>query len=71
MKQLNRDQLDGLAKFCFDLAKAGLLLALFPTTDLPTKPIVSSLKIISGLIAGIAFTYFALVLLKAKEEVKS
>lgn len=68
MKHLNHDQLDGLAKLCFDLAKAGFVIALFPINGIGVDPIGNLLKIILGLIGGVAFTYLALLILETKEK---
>jgi hypothetical protein len=66
--ELNKDQLDGLAKLCFDLAKASLVIALLPATSIPSNPIFALVKMLIGLVWGLAFTYLALVILKAKEK---
>ena len=66
--ELNNDQLDGLAKLCFDLSKGSFLVALFPTPNIPNNPIAQVTNIIVALTAGVAFIYSALVLLKLKER---
>lgn len=71
LKELNKDQLDGLAKLCFDLAKGAFLLVFAPYSEITKEPLVATLKMFIGLIGGLAFTYVALVLLKLKENVKS
>lgn len=68
LENFNRDQLNGLAKLCFDLAKGAFLIALFPAPNLQENYILASLKVILGLVVGLAFTYIALVLLKSKEQ---
>lgn len=70
IKELNKDQLDGLAKLCFDLAKASFVLILLVVQKLSENPIDAIMKISIGLLAGLAFTYAALVLLKLKEKAK-
>ncbi|HBQ51292.1 hypothetical protein A3B42_03195 [Candidatus Daviesbacteria bacterium RIFCSPLOWO2_01_FULL_38_10] len=62
---LDKEQLDGLAKLMFDLAKASFILAIFPsalTEDLTIK----LFKILLGLFWGLVCTYLALLLLKMK-----
>lgn len=66
-KELNNDQLDGLAKLSFDLARGSLLLALFPAVELISNPLLTFLRILMSLSLGLVFTYIALILLKAKE----
>lgn len=64
--KLNNEQLDSLSKLCFDLAKAGYILAFFPTLieeDLASQII----KILSGFLIGLVFTYLGLLLLKGKK----
>ncbi|HSW97751.1 MAG TPA: hypothetical protein VLF89_08050 [Candidatus Saccharimonadales bacterium] len=65
--ELNTDQLDNLAKLCFDLAKGALVFIVIPgssTEELSVK----LTKIFFSLFAGIAFTYLGLLLLKLKED---
>ncbi|OGH18109.1 MAG: hypothetical protein A3F31_02075 [Candidatus Levybacteria bacterium RIFCSPHIGHO2_12_FULL_38_12] len=69
IRELNSDQLGGLAKLCFDLAKAGLLLSLLPSSTLSNNLILSILNIAVGLFIGLAFTYCALILLHLKHNV--
>lgn len=66
-QQLNNDQLDGLARLCFDLAKAAFLLAIFPAVEVSSSIVISLLKMLIALLLGLVFTYIALVLLKRKE----
>ena len=68
LHEFNNDQLDGLAKLYFDLARVAFVFAIFPASSVPIDPITGLFKIILGLIWGLACTYFALVLLKAKEK---
>lgn len=70
LKELNNDQLDGLAKLAFDMARAAFILAILPTPSIPDNPGFGLFKILIGLFWGLACTYVALVLLKAKERVK-
>lgn len=67
-KELNDDQLDGLAKLSFDLARAAFILAILPALSVSDNPGVGILKIALGLFWGLVCTYTALVLLKAKER---
>ena len=67
MFQLNSDQLDHLAKLCFDIARASILLFFIPGEI--TKPLgISLLHTTLYLIAGTTSIYFGLMLLKAKEN---
>lgn len=68
-QELNNDQLDGLAKLCFDLAKGSFALAILPSTSIPQDPVVGFVKVLMGLMWGFAFTYIALVLLKYKKGI--
>ena len=62
--RLNNDQVDNLAKLCFDLAKGAFLIGLFPLASLtPINIVTVILYIVSGLLFGIAFTYVGLLLL--------
>lgn len=70
IKELNNDQLDGLAKLCFDLAKGSLFLALFPAVEIITNPLLTFFRMLMGLFLGIVFTNIALVLLKVKRSTK-
>ena len=63
--ELNRDQLDGLAQLCFDLAKGVFALILLPVSTIFQNPVLSLIKMFFALAAGLAFTYAALVLLKS------
>ena len=64
---LNKEQLDGLAKLCFDLAKGGFALAvLAPATSSSLATFISGLR---GLLIGLALTYLALILLRLKEQI--
>lgn len=69
-KELNDDQLDGLANLSFDLARAAFILAILPAPSIPVDPINGILRILLGLFWGLACTYVALVLLKAKVRLK-
>ena len=66
--ELNRDQLDGLAQLCFDLAKGSFAIILFPTTTYSHNPMLALVKMFAAFIAGLAFTYTALLLLKLKDN---
>lgn len=68
--ELNKDQLSGLANLCFDLAKGAIIFAFFPATQIGENFWLNIGRIIIALITGIAFTYYALLLLRAKGEVK-
>lgn len=68
LSELNSDQLDGLAKLCFELSKGSFLLALFPTANLLNNPVAQVINIAAGIITGLAFIYSALVILKLKER---
>ena len=70
MRDLNKDQLDGLAKLCFDLAKVVLGVSFVPSTTLYENFQLSLIRIIAGLLIGLAFIYLALVILKLKERIK-
>lgn len=65
-KEFKKDQLDGLAKLCFDLAKGAFLIAFFPTPQSMSNPFIALLNIFIGLLIGLAFTYCALLLLERK-----
>lgn len=65
-KELNDDQLDGLAKLSFDLARAAFILAILPAPGIPSDPLAGLLKIVLSLFWGLVCTYIALVLLRAK-----
>lgn len=66
----NKDQLSGLADLCFDLSKAAFVIILLPA-DSTSKGIYELImsKLVTVFIA-LAFTYAALLLLRAKEDVK-
>lgn len=64
---LNKDQLDGLAGLCFDLAKGSLAISVL--SPLGSSNILVALNGVRGVVIGIVFTYIALVLLRAKEKV--
>lgn len=66
-QELDDEQLDGLARLCFDLAKVSFVIALFPTSDIFVEPLISIMKIVIPLFTGLAFTYAALLLLKLKK----
>lgn len=70
IKKLNKDQLDGLAKLCFDLAKGAFALSILPVTNVTSDPLTEIGKILSGLFLGIALTYLGLIFLKRKEKAK-
>lgn len=65
--ELNNDQLDGLAKLMFDLAKASFIIAFFPSV-LSEDPGIKLFKILLGLFWGLVCTYLALLLLQRKER---
>lgn len=71
LRDLNRDQLDGLAKLCFDLAKGAFGLTILAGIDITANLLIGMLKIIVSLFIGIALTYCALVILKVKENIQS
>jgi hypothetical protein len=68
--ELNDDQLDGLAKLCFDLAKGVFAFILLPVATYFQDPLLSLFKMFFALVAGLAFTYVALLILKLKEYVE-
>lgn len=68
MFPLNKDQADGLAKLCFDLAKGAFVLALIGPFGQST--IGAFLSAARGFLLGIALTMCALLLLKLKEELR-
>lgn len=68
-KELNNNQLQGLANLCFDLSKGSLLLALFPASEAFDNLGMVLLKTIMALLLGLVFTYMALVLLKTKRSI--
>lgn len=68
--ELNADQLDGLAKLSFDLARAAFILAILPSPSIPDNPGTGLFKILLGLFWGLVCTYMALVLLRAKERLR-
>ena len=65
--ELNDEQWDGLARLCFDIAKASLILALLPTQTDSANLVFLTLKILFGLILGLVFIYLALLSLKLKK----
>jgi len=66
MFPFNKDQLNGLAKLCFDLAKGSFILSTTsPISSTPADALLSGAK---SLLLGLAFTYAALILLKLKEQ---
>lgn len=70
IEELNKDQLDGLSKLCFDLAKGSFALILLPVQKLHDNPLNEITKMAIGLLIGLAFTSAALILLKLKEKIK-
>lgn len=62
--ELNEDQLDGLADLSFGLAKASFVFFVIPATR------KSILEMAIVLIAGFAFIYVALLLLKLKKQLR-
>lgn len=68
--ELNKDQLDGLAKLCFDLAKGAFALSILPVATLTNNPFIEIGKILLGLFWGIALTCLGLIFLKRKEKAK-
>lgn len=68
-KDLNDDQLDGLANLSFDLARAAFILAIFPASGIPADPLMGIFKIVLSLFWGLVCTYIALVLLNAKKKI--
>lgn len=69
-KELNDDQLDGLANLSFDLARAAFILAILPAPSIPDNPGIGLFKILLGLFWGLVCTYMALILLKAKGRLR-
>lgn len=69
--ELNKDQLNGLANLCFDLAKGAFGLALLPTPFIIKEPINGILRMFLAIFVGIVFTYSAIILLKLKERSSS
>ncbi|OGM30053.1 hypothetical protein A2630_02350 [Candidatus Woesebacteria bacterium RIFCSPHIGHO2_01_FULL_44_10] len=67
--KLNKEQLDGLAKFNFDLARSAFIVAVLPAPAIPEDKL-APLKMLVGLFWGLAFTYLALLVLKIKERIK-
>ncbi len=66
----NKDQLNGLANLCFDLAKGAFVLALLPAPDIAANPFLRVFNILVELFIGLAFSYAALVLLRIKGQIK-
>jgi hypothetical protein len=69
LTQLNKDQLDGLAKLSFDIAKGAFALVLLSTTG---GSFIG--RLVMGLTyfgVGLALTYLALVILEVKEVLHS
>ena len=69
--ELNDDQLDGLAKLTFDLARASFILAILPTSFIPENPVVGLFKTLLGLFWVLVCTYLALVILRKKKGDKN
>lgn len=67
LRPLNKDQLEGLAKLCFDLAKGGFAFAFFPSVIIPDM-LLKVVSMVTGLLIGLAFTYIALLLLQYKRS---
>lgn len=70
LEELNNDQLDGLARLCFDLGKVAFILALFPAPSIPNDPVIAPIKMLIGLFWGLVFVYLALVILRVKRGYK-
>lgn len=65
-RELNRDQLNGLANLSFDLAKGAFAVSLFPAIEFGDNIFLQLLKIVLALLSGLAFTYIAVLLLREK-----
>lgn len=68
INKLNSNQTIGLANLCFDLAKAAFVIVFFPTANIFGDFITTLLKMLTGLVIGLAFTYLALLILESKEK---
>ncbi len=72
LQELNSNQLESLAKLCFDLAKGALLVGIFPATaGWSTQIPFLILSACMGMLAGLAFTYFGLLLLTVKKGIQT
>ena len=68
IESLNKDQLEALARLCFDLAKAAFILAILaPISQTVIAAVISGFR---SYLVGLAFTYLGLVLLGRKEIAK-
>ncbi|MBI2442275.1 MAG: hypothetical protein HYV40_00010 [Candidatus Levybacteria bacterium] len=67
IQELNKEQLTALSNLSFDIAKGSFATIILPVIDLQTDPVLSIARIMTAFIAGLAFTYFGLLLLKLKE----
>ena len=68
ISELNKDQLDNLAKLCFDIAKGLFLVAFAPFIVQFANVNFQIITVSSAMILGLVFTYGGLVLLKLKEK---
>lgn len=64
-RELNKDQLDGLSKFCFDVSKGALVFAVFSSSG---QNYAESINKFISLFLRIALIFIAMVLLKMKAE---
>lgn len=62
--QLNKDQLDNLAKFCLDLSKGAFIFAAFSSSS---QNLVDSINKIFSVIFGVALVFIGMILLKLKK----
>lgn len=69
-QELDKEQLNGLANLCFDLAKGSIALAVLPSFSVQENPLLGFFRIVLGLFWGVVFTWFAMVFLKRKGEMQ-
>ncbi len=66
-QELNKDQLQGLANLCFDLAKAEFVLMIVPAFESNIEVAGLIIRATVALISGLAFTAIGVLLLKDKK----
>ena len=66
-RELNNEQSSELGKLCFDLAKAALIIAFFPTQTPQENLAILIIKMTAGLFWGLVFIYIGLLILKRRK----
>ena len=65
LKQLNKDQLNSLSKFCLDLSKGAFIFAVFSSSS---QNFTDSVNKIFSVLLGFDLIFIGMILLKLKKE---